>query len=134
MTSKDALLPHKPNALQGALLVLALVDSKEREIGKSVTRFRVSQVTLSRLFCRKRISLDYLHEVEEWLLAAGWALFFAGSTYAMIRVSAVEGWNRLASKRIESELDQVARGTFNFTKFTPLLINLDEAANANDDE
>lgn len=120
------MLPHKPDALEGALLVLALVDSKEREVGKGITRFRVSESTLSHLFARKRIPLGYLHEVEEWLLTADWALFFAGSTYAMIRVTAVEGWNRLASKRLKSELDEVARGEFDFTKLHDLLVAAEE--------
>jgi len=119
-------LPHKPDALEGALLVLALVDSKEKETSKGITRFRVSESTLSRLFGRKRIPLGYLHEVEEWLLTAGWAMFFAGSTYAMIRVTAVAGWNRLASGRIRTELEEVARGQFDFTKLRHLLMPAEE--------
>ncbi len=115
-------MPHRPDALEGALLVLRLIESKERELGKGITRFRVSESTLKRLWGRSRIPLDYLHEVEEWLLTADWALFFAGSTYAMIKVAAVEGWNRLASKRIKTELDEVARGEFDFTKLHHLLM------------
>ncbi len=115
-------MPHRPDALEGALLVLRLIESKEKEIGKGITRFRVSETTLKLLWGRSRISLDYLHEVVEWLLTKDWALFFAGSTYAMIKVTAVEGWNRLASKRIKTELDEVARGEFDFTKLRHLLM------------
>lgn len=119
-------MPRRPDALEGALLVLRLIESKEKELGKGITRFRVSESTLKRLWGRKRIPLDYLHEVEEWLLRAGWALFFTGSTYAMIKATAVEGWNRLTSKRIETELDEVARGEFDFTKLRHLLMPSEE--------
>jgi hypothetical protein len=114
-------LPHKPDALEGALLLLLLVQRREAETGKGVTRFRVSESTMCRLFNRRRIPLEYLHDVEEWLLSAGWALFYAGSAYAMIRTDAVDGWVRLASSRIGDEINQVARGEYDFAKISPLL-------------
>jgi hypothetical protein len=114
-------LPHKSNALEGSLLALKLVDAKEQESGGKITRFRVSETTLKKLWGRKRIPIEYLLEVQEWLLDAGWALFFAGSTYAMIKVASVEGWARLGSKRIEDDIKQVSRGEYDFNKLLPLL-------------
>jgi endonuclease YncB( thermonuclease family) len=32
----------------------------------------------------------FLDDVAEWLLSAGWALFFASSTYAAVRLDAGE--------------------------------------------
>lgn len=115
-------MPHRPTALEGALLILHLIQSKEQELGEGITRFRVSEATLKSLWGRHRIPLGFLNEVEEWLLTADWALFFAGSTYAMIRTTAVQGWNRLSSKRIQTELDEVARGEFDFTDLSELLM------------
>lgn len=109
-----------------------LVKAKEKESGKEVTRFRVSEATLKRLFGRRRIPQDFLSEVEEWLFEGGWALFFAGSTYAMIKVSAVEGWTRLSSKRIAADLKSVSKGEFNFAELSYLLNNA--AGDADDEE
>jgi hypothetical protein len=134
-----SLRPHKPSALEGALLILGLAEAKEanrrgepngEEPGDEASgeaarprlrRFRVSETTLKRVLGRQRIPLDYLAEVQEWLLDAGWALFFAGSSYAMIRSSSVEGWTRLSSKLIKTELDEVSRGQFKFETLYHLL-------------
>jgi hypothetical protein len=61
-------------------------------------------------------------QVEDWLLEAGWALFFAGSTYAMIKIASVEGWARLTSKQIEDELETVSGGRFDFETLRHLLM------------
>jgi len=80
---------------------------------------------------RARISSGFLEEVQEWLLVAGWALIFAGTTYAMIKVTAVEGWTRLASKRIAAELESVKKGKFDFASQQHLLTSVD--SNGDDD-
>ncbi len=49
-------------------------------------------------------------------------LFFAGSTYAMIKVTSAEGWARLTSKRIEDELEKVSHGKFDFAALRHLLM------------
>jgi hypothetical protein len=123
-------IPSKPTPLEAALLLLRLAEAKEEERrttdrkkekeeqrGK-LTRFRISETTLKRLCRRRRIPLDYLLEVQEWLHDAGWALFFTGSNYAMIKSSSVEGWVRLSSKRIASEL---SNPEFKFEKLYHLL-------------
>ena len=119
-------LPHKPGSLEAALLTLRLVEVNDQERkkmgGEPMTRFRISETTLKRLWLRKRLERAFMIEVEDWLLEAGWALFFAGSTYAMIKVTSAEGWARLTSKRIEDELEKVSRGNFDFAALRHLLM------------
>jgi hypothetical protein len=124
-------LPHKPKPQEAALLTLRLVEVNDKERqkagGEPMTRFRISETTLKRLWLRKRLERYFMIEVEDWLLEAGWALFFAGSTYAMIKVTSAEGWARLTSKRIEDELEMVSRGKFDFAALRHLLMpELDE--------
>jgi hypothetical protein len=118
---------YLPSPSEGALLLLLLAESKDKELSKEkptlkkITRFRVSEATLTRVLGRARLSSGFLEEVQEWLLVAGWALIFTGTTYALIKVTAVEGWIRLASKRIAAELETVKKGKFDFASQQHLL-------------
>ena len=49
---------------------------------------------------------------------AGWALFHAGTTFGLVKTEAVEGWPRVTSKELEAELEEVARGQFEFAAIT----------------
>jgi hypothetical protein len=62
-----------------------------------------------------------VEEVAEWLSGADIALFFAGTTYAVVRTSVVENWPRVTSKRITADLLAVAQGTFKFSQLEHLL-------------
>jgi hypothetical protein len=63
-----------------------------------------------------------LLEVQEYLLAAGWALFCIGPThYAIIKLESVLGWGRISSKRIADELKLVPRGNFPWKEHENLL-------------
>ena len=53
---------------------------------------------------------------------AGWVLFFAGSTYALINAHAVHAWMRISSKRLATEIAAVQRGKFDFADLEPLLV------------
>ena len=130
--------PYLPSPSETALLLVLLAESKDKELSrekpnlKKITRFRVSEATLKRVGVRGRISSGFLEELQEWLLAAGWALIFAGTTYALIKVTAVEGWTRLASKRIAAELEAVKKGKFDFASQQHLLSSVD--SNGDDDD
>ena len=121
--------PQVPSPMQAALLVLQLAQAKEqkrfadatREEHKVLTRFRLSETTLKRLCDRQRIPPEYLAEVQEWLMRAGWALFYTDTSYAMIKSSSVDSWTRLSWKRIQPELEQVSRGEFEFQNLYHLL-------------
>jgi hypothetical protein len=86
-----------------------------------MTRARLSELTLRRLWLRERLTEEFLNEVREWLLTAGWALVDAGSTYAAVKTDAVENWPRVAAKNIEAEILEVDSGKFNFEKLEHLI-------------
>lgn len=127
-TAKD----HRPNERQAALLIAHLLATKQEEVAKDVTRARLTEATLQRLFQRQRITPDFLAEVQEWLYRAGWVLFFAGKTYAVIRLDAVQGWGRVSSKRIADALKAVEKGEFDFDKLESLFTASDADADAED--
>ena len=119
---------YQPTPRECAMLLLQLVKAKQTEAGKQVTRTRLSEATLRKLWCRSRITTEFVHEVQEWLFMAGWILFFAGSTYAMINVHVVGAWMRISSKRLAKEIAKVERGSFVFADLEPLLLRSDERA------
>jgi hypothetical protein len=109
--------PYQPDAMECAILLLLLVQPKER------TRIRLAEITLKRLWKRRRLNDEFLREVTEWLFRAGWALFYAGTTFGLVKTRAVEGWPRVTSKELEAELDKVARGEFDFSRHYHLLLD-----------
>jgi hypothetical protein len=113
---------YKPGPRECALLLLRLIENKEQERKGRMTRMRLSDLTLKRLWDRARLTREFLAEVEEWLLAAGWALIFAGSTFAAVKVSSVENWPRISWKRIAEELASVSRDEYDFTALEHLLV------------
>jgi hypothetical protein len=112
----------QPDARECAMLIAHLLATKGREVDKDVTRARLAEVTLRRLFCRRRIRTNFLLEVQEWLLGSGWVLFWAGSTYAVVKTKIVDGWGRVSSKRISGDLHRVQRGQFNFENLEAMLL------------
>ena len=114
---------YKPTGREAALLLLRLIEAKDKDsdADRPRTRARLAEITLKRLWNRNRLEEQFLAEVSEWLLTAGWALLFAGSTYGAVRTSVVENWSPISSKRIQGELDAVAAGQFDFTKLERLL-------------
>jgi len=109
-----------PDPQECAILLLLLATAQENRT-KEITRFRLSELTLKRLWHRSRITVDLLEEVQEWLARAGWTIFHAAGVYAMVRVDVVENWVRLSSKRLADELKQVGNGTFEFEKHAHLI-------------
>ena len=112
----------RPDERQCAMLIAHLLATKQSEVEKEVTRARLAEMTLRRLFRRQRITPAFLVEVQEWLLRAGWVLFFAGTTYAVVKIKVIDGWGRISSKRINEDLDKVARGQFKFDELEKLLL------------
>jgi hypothetical protein len=91
-------------------LNLRLLQAREGEVGREVSRARISQTTLRILCSRSQNGNDLLLEVQEFLLTAGYWLFCVGPThFAIIKRNAVEGWARISSCRIGKELTEVAR-------------------------
>lgn len=111
----------RPNERQCAMLIAHLLATKQ-QMGREVTRARLSEITLQRLFGRQRISPDFLLEVQEWLFRVGWVLFFAGTTYAVVKLEVIDGWGRISSKRIGKDLENVGKGEFDFDSLEHLLL------------
>ena len=105
--------PYQPTTRECAMLLLQLIEAKHTETeGKdAATRTRLSEATLRKLWCRSRLTTEFVHGVQEWLFMAGWVLFFAGSTYAMNGAArVVDGWMRISAKRLAKEIAEVQRG------------------------
>jgi hypothetical protein len=114
---------YQPSPRECALLILRLMQAREQEVHREVSRARISQSTLRGLCGRSQITNDLLLEVQEFLLAAGWCLFCVGPThYALIKKKAVEGWGRISSGRIKDELTAVSHGQYGFEPLEPLLL------------
>lgn len=112
--------PRLPDAQERALLLLRLLEIRNEEL-PAVSRVRLSELTLKRLWGRDRISRDLLDDTQEWLSRGGWTLFYARTTYAAIKISAVLGWSRLSSKRMSVELEQILDGDFGLERHVHLL-------------
>jgi hypothetical protein len=125
---------YQPTPRECAMLLLGLIEAKQTEAGKDVTRTRLSEATLRKLWCRSRLTTEFVHEVQEWLFMAGWILFFAGSTYAMVNVRVVDAWMRISSKRMAEEIADVQRAKFVFAKLEHLLLRKEERADDDSEE
>lgn len=125
---------HQVTAREGAMLIAHLVERKSAEARKQVTRCRLTEMTLRSLLQRKLITPEFLIDVQNWLFQAGWVLFFAGESYALVRLSVVNAWMRIGSKRITIDLKEVARGTFEFQALENLLVEDEGAGNGADGE
>jgi hypothetical protein len=114
--------PYQPDAQECAILLLLLIQPRGLR-RKEHTRFRLAEITLKRLWNRHRLRDEFLREVQDWLFRAGWALFYAGTTFGLVKTKAVEGWPRVTSREVEAELKKVARGQFDFARHYHLLLD-----------
>jgi hypothetical protein len=109
---------YQPTPRECAMLVVHLIEEKDKETQrtqkteKKVTRARLTDNALRRLCCRSNLTSSFLVEVQEWLIRAGWVLFFARTSYAIIKADHVDSWVRISTKRIEDDLKKVSRGRF----------------------
>ena len=130
-TSHDRL--YQPTPREAAMTILHLLDARVEETDRKLSRARLSQTTVRKLCGRGQVSIEFLEEVREILLAAGWCFFCAGAShYAVVKVTNVEGWTRTSSKRIISDLELISRGRYDFSPHEQLL--LIERRNESDDE
>jgi hypothetical protein len=117
--------PQLLSAQECAIVLLRLIELRNQDAA-STTRVRISELTLRRLWGRHRLDRDFLDEIQEWLFRGGWTLFFAGTTYAAIKTSAVLNWSRLSSNRLLDDLGTedvrfIQNGGFDFTMHARLL-------------
>jgi hypothetical protein len=125
MQMKKMERPQLLSAQECAIVLLRLIELRNQD-ATSTTRVRLSELTLRRLWGRHRLERDFVDEVQEWLFRGGWTLFFAGTTYAAIRTSAVLNWSRLSSNRLLDDLGiedvrLIQNEGFDFTRHARLL-------------
>jgi hypothetical protein len=114
---------YQPTPRECAMLILRLMEVRGQEVEGEVSRARISQNTVRRMCGRGQLTTDFIHDLQNILLAAGWCMFCVGPThYAVIKVKSVEGWSRISSKRISDELTRVSRGQFDFQQVEHLLL------------
>ena len=121
----------RPDERQSAVLIAYLLTTKGEEVGREITRARLSANTLQRLLGRQRLSDHFVDEVQEWLFRLGWILFFAGNGYAVVKMDVVGGWVRVSSNRIREDLKRVSLGEFDFG---PLEHQLFEAESVDEED
>ncbi|QJP14618.1 hypothetical protein G3545_13770 [Starkeya sp. ORNL1] len=119
--SDDVLQARKPTPRESALLLALLIRRKEEESGKALTRVRVAEISLRRLWLRNKLTDNFISEVKEWFEDSGWALIETGTTYAAIKITTIDGWARLSSKRLAAEINSVRSGRFEFSSIEHLL-------------
>jgi len=124
----------QPNPRQAAITILRVLKARELETDRPINRARISQTTVRKACGRAQLSIGYLEELRETLLAAGYCFFCAGpSHYGIIKVGAVEGWARISGKRIGNDLAAIARGQFDFEAHEGLLLAEPQTAEESDD-
>jgi hypothetical protein len=105
---------YKPDGRECALLLLQLIAEREGRRKGNMTRVRLAEMTLKDLWNRELLTDGFLRDVQDWLLAAGWALFYAGKTFGAVKTAAVQNWPRASSTRLTPMLLKVKSGKFNF--------------------
>ena len=113
---------HLVDPREAAILFLRNVELRNKTRPKPMTRAQLTAPMLRRLWNRPRLSPEFLEQVSTWLAVAGWCFFNAGATYAAVRISAVKNWPRLGTERMADELNEVAKGEFQFEDHEHLLI------------
>ena len=125
---------HKPDPRQAASLFLHMIDARETLLGKPMTRVRLPEVTLKELWNRERLTEQFLADVREWMLSAGWALIDGGSTFGAVKVDAILNWPRVSLKRLRKDLTKVAAGQYDYEQLEHLWVQEDFSDEKTDDE
>jgi hypothetical protein len=112
---------YKPTPREAAVLLLYAIEERGERRGKPLTRARLSRLTLTKLWNRQQLDGPWTRDVNEWLLSAGWVLIATGATYAVVKSEVINNWPRVASKHIDDVLEQVGRGSFDFSTLERLL-------------
>ena len=131
--------PKWPSASQCASLLLhvfALTDkSRTKSTRKPLTRAKLSQGMLRELWKRPRLTPEFVQEVSDWLVGAGWVLFYAGRVYGAVRVSAVANWPRVSANPLPSQdREKIAAGNYDYNPHYSLLLPPDHDFGGDDEE
>ena len=123
-----------PTAAEAAFLLSLNARRKEKDDGKEVSRLRLSDKTFRKITGRRRHHPSFLADLNECLLDYNWYLLLTGEAVGLHRASAVKGWPRINSQRIELEIDAARNGTLNWDGLNEELMPvLSEADDDTDD-
>lgn len=98
------------SAPDAAILTALNLHRRSEEIGKPLSRVRVSERTLQLITGRRRLEGRFLEDYAAELLDLGWVIVRTHSAWGFQLASAVAGWPRVNASRIEEELERVAQG------------------------
>jgi hypothetical protein len=123
--------PYKPDPRECVLLFLRLIEERQGRRSRALTQVRLSELTLRRLWNRQLLTEQFLRDMEEWMLGAGWAFVRTGRTYGAVKVGVVENWPRVSWKNLRDEISEVHRGVYDFEGIEHL-IEVDSEGVGND--
>ncbi len=125
-----------PSAAEAAMLIALCLKRKETEAGKEFARVRVSEKAFERLTRRRRIDGRFVSDLNEALLDQNLLVILTGDAIGVLKASAVKGWPRMTSDRLNGELRNLRRGKLDFDEFAHELdvegVELDEDEDAED--
>jgi hypothetical protein len=124
----------KPDARQCALLLLALLEKRATKRNRTLSRARLSELTLRKLWQRNSFGPSFVFAVNEWLNDVSWAIFFAGTTYGAVRTGVVESWTTVAAKWLAEDADAIAGGTYDYADLEQTLFSENNDEDAEDEE
>lgn len=124
---------YKPDPRQATSLFLHMIAARETSLGKPMTRARLPEGTLKELWNRELLTEQFLAEVQEWMLTAGWALINCGSTFGAVKVRAILNWPRVSLKRIRDDLTQVSAGLYDYEPLEHLWVQEDSSDEETDE-
>ncbi|NTW80054.1 MAG: hypothetical protein HGB32_07895 [Geobacteraceae bacterium] len=90
-----------------ALIIASTIARSAAEDDKKITRFQMSLQSLLKISCRKLVDNLYLDSLCSEFAELGWAMFQLDNTrYAFIRISSVESWRKISSRRMEDAVNE----------------------------
>jgi hypothetical protein len=104
-------MDYLPTAAEVATLTLCLGRDYAEEKGTRLTRFRISTRSLRQISGRSHLRDVFLEDWAAALDQMGWKVICCGDHNGLIREDAIDGWSRLSSKRIASQLKGVNAAT-----------------------
>lgn len=91
-----------------ALIIAGSIAQSVAESEKKITRFQMSLQSLSRVANRTLLDHQFIQGIISELSDLGWCMFQLDNTrYAFIRQSSVESWKKIASRRMEDDIESL---------------------------
>ncbi len=100
-------LPGTASPLEAALLCLSIMDHRQKEDGKRIGRFRLSQKGMRGITGRTRLSDEFVRQFVEHLDGLGWGVVPDSGGFGFIRLSTVEEWPTFSIEPIKPEIREM---------------------------